>query len=182
MKRQAFSLLEVLVAVAVLTMIAGAVVLNVHKGVVDRQQKDSLERIHSTLKMASRLAKITHQEVRVIFFDEEGKKQIKIHSDVAGANFLKTAISRKQPLDQVRDVVPAQRTYLQDLVEVSYFPWGIDQEENLLEVQFTSGEKVLCDPKRYMAQAGQIDPHDHRDLFPQEVLQDDEEKKLIHVD
>jgi len=182
MKRRPFSLIELMVAMALLALVGGAIIFNMRKGYVDRQQKDSLERIQSTLKLASRLSKITHNEVRVVFFDEDGKKMMQIHSDVAGSTFMKTALSRKQPLEQVQEVSSTPKNLYDDAVEVSYFPWGYDQSDYSLEVQFSSGKKVLCDPKLYVPQDGQVAPREHIDLFPQEVLQDDEEKKLIHAD
>lgn len=182
MRKRSFSLVELLIAVTLLALIGAAVSMSLARGISERKERGSFERIESALKLAAKLAKITHREVKVIVFDEEGKKAIQIDSDIAVSSFMKTAISRSHMLEGVQDIALEPRRLSDEHLEISYFPWGLDIPEASLEIRFNSGNRVTCVPKSYLPQDAEVTPREHIDLYPTEVLQDEKEEKFVHVD
>jgi prepilin-type N-terminal cleavage/methylation domain-containing protein len=180
-KRHPFSLVELLIALVLLAVCAGMAVLKIRQSVQERQVHTTCEIVRGTVHLAARLSKLTHGEVRMQVFEENGKSYITIKNDLKVSAHLKTSFTKKRLLTGVVDFDVTTSHYDEKSGIFSFFPWGLDDPETTLNLSFESGKKASCPIAEYIVQAEQDQSSDAREHYPYEVLQDEQEASQIHI-
>jgi len=178
-KRRAFSILEVLIAIGILAFLGAALVINFYKSHQERKEKDTIDLIQSKLRMAAQLAKISDSEVQVLFTEVDGKFAVSFDSDLKVSDRLKPYFTKKSELTNIEEIV-VSGSREENLL--SYFPWGMEEEEVEVAVTFRSGNEHMIDPTEYAPNILIEDPAAVEDIFPQEIVDDEKEEKQIHTD
>lgn len=170
MKRRAFSIIEVMIAIAIVVVCGAALAINFYESHKERQEKDSVDIIKSKLRMAAQLAKLSDSEVAVCIEDIEGKKVIFLEPDLSVSERMKANLSKQTVLPNVTEATEER---------IAYFPWGLEEDIDL-KVKFRSGREYNLDPAKYAPDIFVTDPNKIQDLYPQEIL--DDEKEDIYTD
>ena len=170
-----------MIAFGVIAICAAVLVINFQKSSQDRREKDSLDIVESKFRMAAQLAKITNGEISVVFDKVDGVNFIYFSSDINTSERMKTNLNRKTPLPNINRV---EVTPSDDDQSVSFFPWGLENRdvEVALFPASGNGKKIICSPAKYAPNVVVKDAKEIDDLFPQEIVDDEEEEKLVHVD
>lgn len=171
MKRRAFSIIEVMIAMAIVLSCGAALVINFYESHKERQEKDCVDIIKSKLRMAAQLAKLSDSEVAVCIEEIDGKKVIFLEPDMNVSERMKANLSKQTALPNVTEASEER---------IAYFPWGLVKEVGLT-VKFRSGKEYNVDPSKYAPDIFVTDPNEIQDLFPQKILDDEKEEKAIHV-
>ena len=180
MKRLAFSIIEVMIAFAIIAVCAGALVINFQKAYKEGQEKDVANIVESKLRMGAQLAKISGGEVRVVIDEEDGVKYISFDRDINVSSRMKATLSRKTKLPLVREVVLTPNN--RNDIAIFFFPWGLKTPDIELGLLFNSGNKITLVPAKYVPNVVVDDPKVIEDLFPHEIIEDEKEEIHVHTD
>src|SRR5262249_35081229 len=102
MKRRPFSLIELLMAIGIISLFGAYFAIDFLKSHRQRQEKTTFELVQNTCKTASQLAKVTHSEVTVIISkNERNVPYIFIAPDIKASERVKTTLSQEYPLNEV---------------------------------------------------------------------------------
>lgn len=178
--KRAFSILEVMIAIAIITTLGASIAINFYKGYKERQEKDAVDLVESKLRMAAQLAKLSDGEVRVLFDSREGKYSISFDHDINVSERMKANLGRKTALANVREILLVPNSTQEQAL--SYFPWGLLESNVQLELIFESGRRYALKPQKYVPNVIVEERNVIEDHFPREVLEDEKEEKLVHVD
>lgn len=132
-KKRALTLIELLIVLALLSLILGAVAFNIRNLLVDERFRSDVAHVVSTLKTAQDLMLIENTEVKVIF-KKEGNKGIEVSLEV-------DALLNKQWEWELK----RKRQLLKTVHSVN-FEDQLDQppdEEGTLSIKFLSGGSLL---------------------------------------
>lgn len=181
MKRYAFSIIEVMIAFAIIAVCGGALVINFQRAHKEGQEKDVANIVESKLRMGAQLAKISGGEVRIVIEEEGGTHKIYFEPDMNLSANMKVAVSKKTSLPHLQKVelTPNDRKD----VTIFYYPWGLINRDLELELIFTSGRTTTLKPAKFAPNTVVEDPNVIKDLYPREVLEDEkeEEENQTHV-
>lgn len=177
--KRSFSIIEVMIAFAIIALCGGALVINFQKAHKKGQEKDVANIVESKLRMGAQLAKISGAEVRVVIDEEDGVRAISFDPDINVSSRMKANLSRKTKLPLVKEVVltPNDRND----IAIFFFPWGLKNPDTKLELVFASGKKVTLAPAKYVPNVVVEDPKVIEDLFPHEIVEDEKEEKHVHA-
>lgn len=181
MKRRSFSLAEIIIACLLLTTCAGACYIAFNKAYKERQHKEVISRITDTLNQAYKFAQLSNAEVTVIFStNSSGKKEICLSNDLLTDTRVKMQGTKPEVLDSVTELKIVPGTEDKDRVKLKFFPWGIVNPNTVIEVQFAND--TVChkiELKNYMLQ--KVHETGSENLYPQDVLEDEKEKKSVRA-
>lgn len=184
MKRLAFSIIEVMIAFAIIAVCAGALVINFQKAYKEGQEKDVANIVESKLRMGAQLAKISGGEVRIVIEEEDGTHKIYFEPDMNLSANMKAAVSKKTSLSHLRNVVltPNDRKD----ITLFYYPWGLTNRDLELKLIFNSDRTTIIKPAKFAPNTVVEDLNVIKDLYPTEVLEDEKEeeenKTHVHTD
>ncbi len=167
-----------MIAIGIIALIGASLLINFQRSHQERQEKDAADIVESKFRMAATLAKITGARVRVMFDEENGNHRVFISSNVLTSDRMKANISRKVNLHHVNDIT---LTPDNGLMAVSFYPWGLDDQDIELNLFFKSGAKTTCRPEKYAPSVLSSNAQEIDELFPDEIVEDEKEEKQIHT-
>ncbi len=168
-----------MIAFSIIAICGGALLINFQKSHRDRQEKDAVDIVQSKLRMASKLAKITGGEIKVIFGEQDGVTTISTSSDIDISARMKAALSRITPLPLIKDVAITPDSG--KISALSFYPWGLDDRDVEITLYFASGEQVTCHPAKQVPNVIVEDANEVYELFPSELLEDEKEETHVYT-
>lgn len=183
MKRcRPFTLVEIMIALVLIAFGAGMAILKVRESYNERRVHTTCDTVRGTVMLASRIAKITHGEVKVAIKEHNGKYWIYIDNDLLLSKHMKTTFSKLRLLEGVSEAkISTSKLTLKSGI-FSFFPWGLEDPDTELLLWFEFGKQASCPLKEYIVQAERDISSDARDSYPYEVLQDEQEASQVHAD
>lgn len=180
MKRNAFSIIEVMIAFAIIAVCGGALVINFQKAYKEGQEKDVANIVESKLRMGAQLAKISGAEVRVVIDEDNEAKYISFKPDLNVSGRMQANLSRKTKLPLIKEIELTPNARNNKVI--CFFPWGMENPNSQLTLIFNSGNRISLKPAKFVPNVVVDDPKTIEDLFPREILEDEKEETHVHTD
>ncbi len=170
-RNRAFSLVEVIMACVLITLCAAMGAIKFKESYDDRQAKSSIQQLERKFQLASLLAQLTRGAVTVMIEGQE-RPQFYIRDDVNVIAKKKQFFSRRETLEKIQRVVldPPDSTQQHHCIEITFYPWGIAEEEHSLQIEFVTGASITLPLKKYAPQVRLMAPEEIGKIFPETVF------------
>lgn len=170
--KRAFTLLELLLACAVITIAAGACAINLWDNYKDRARKEVVSSIQKACSLAQSLSRLSNREVQVVFSETDGTWQMKFAYTFDATLNLNRFGKAPVKLEGVRKIrcEPHYGAYFTDALRILFFPHGIDNPQRVLEIEFRDDTTYKIPFKAF----GEAELSSN-DQYPKEVYEKEKE-------
>lgn len=178
-KKLSFSLLELMLAFLILALLGGVAYINVKASIDERRAKNVIQQIDRTFRTASLLARMIRNDV-VVLIEEGAPVTISISKNIAVPDAKKQLFGKKEPLEKVHRVLLAPERRNTHCLEIVFLPYEVQPHEGTFTVHFESGFTHVFRLNSYIENISEItNSGEIAAIFPQEVLHEPENKKVI---
>lgn len=188
-RKSAFTLVEILVVLTIVLVVGGALLFNSFTAVQSHEVRASKKRLQELLDMASRLAKLTHANVRVAIQHQQGKVFVALYAEHLPDERLRPGLETLEPLAGIAKVEflssQNQALFVPDGEELSlvFTPQGLQGSNEHLQMT-PSRHSMSPETLSLDAYVPDIDltSDEVEKLYPQMVLEASERQRQKSID
>jgi prepilin-type N-terminal cleavage/methylation domain-containing protein len=175
-KRRAFSLIEVMVALVLLAVCGAVCTIQFKASYDERRTKNVLQLIEGKLQQALTIARVTRGEVIVAIDNSTSPPQIYFEDDVNVSEKIKLLLNKKEPLDGVSKVElePDHALVPSECTRISFHTSGIEFPKSQLKI-YIDREPLVISLEKYAEAFAEPTDYETTQVYPDAVTKAEKE-------